>query len=48
MSLINLVHVRDTVSRTMQQQIDDHLQQVAEWLVSFSQAETPMNNARRT
>ena len=30
-----LVHVRNTVSGTMQQQIDDHLQQSAEWLVSF-------------
>ena len=26
---------RETVSETMQQQIDDHLQQAAEWLVSF-------------
>ena len=31
----HLVHIRDTVSGTMQQQIDDHLQQAAEWLVSF-------------
>lgn len=30
-----LVHSRETVSGTMQQQIDDHLQQAAEWLVSF-------------
>lgn len=30
-----LVHIRETVSGTMQQQIDDHLQQAAEWLVSF-------------
>ena len=30
----HLVHSRET-SRTMQQQIDDHLQQAAEWLVSF-------------
>ena len=28
-------HARDTVLETMQQQIDDHLQQAAEWLVSF-------------
>lgn len=31
----HLVHIRETVSGTMQQQIDDHLQQAAEWLVSF-------------
>ena len=31
----HLVHIRDTVSGTMQQHIDDHLQQAAEWLVSF-------------
>ena len=31
----HLVHSRETVSGTMQQQIDDHLQQAAEWLVSF-------------
>jgi hypothetical protein len=30
-----LVHIRETVSGMMQQQIDDHLQQAAEWLVSF-------------
>lgn len=30
-----LVHIRETVSGTMQQQIDDHLQQAAEWLNSF-------------
>lgn len=30
-----LVHSRETVSGTMQQQIDDHLQQAAEWLISF-------------
>ena len=30
-----LVHIRETVSGTMQQQIDDHLRQAAEWLVSF-------------
>ena len=31
----HLVHIRETVSGTMQQQIDDHLQQASEWLVSF-------------
>ena len=31
----HLVHSRETVSGTMQQQIDNHLQQAAEWLVSF-------------
>ncbi len=31
----HLVHIRETVSGTMQQQIDDHLQQAAEWLFSF-------------
>ena len=31
----HLVHIRDTISGTMRQQIDDHLQQAAEWLVSF-------------
>ena len=31
----HLVHIRNTISGTMRQQIDDHLQQAAEWLVSF-------------
>ena len=31
----SLVHVRVTVAKTIQQQVDDHLQQAAERLVSF-------------
>ena len=31
----NLGNVRDTVSGTIRQQIDDYLPQAAEWLVSF-------------
>ena len=43
---VSLVHVRDTVSGTMRQLIDDSLQQAAEWLGSFQANGDPREHRR--
>ena len=42
----SLDHVRDTVSGTMRQLIDDHLQQAAEWLDSFQASGDPREHRK--